>query len=181
MSFDVGQFRSQMVGDGARPNLFEVIMPFPTLISDSGSVEKFTFMCRATQLPGSTLGAVNVNYFGREVKFAGNRTFPDWTVTVINDEDFIVRNTIERWMAAINTHGTNIRTSPMLTPWSYTVDPTVVQYGKTGNIIKEYNFVGMFPVDLSPIDVDWGANDTMEEFSITFAYQWWTAVEIGIN
>ena len=85
MSFNVNQFRSQMVGDGARPNLFEVSMPFPIFSAPGNASRKLTFMCRASALPGATIGSVTVPYFGRELKFAGNRTFADWTFTVIND------------------------------------------------------------------------------------------------
>lgn len=188
MSFDVGQFRAQMVGDGARPNLFEVHMPFPAISRVQGSPSagavdsKFTFMCRTSQLPGSTLGSVPVNYFGREIKLAGNRTFPEWTVTVINDEDFLVKNTFEKWMNSISSHRGNFRASGALSPSSYTVDTVINQYGKEipGPIIKQYKFIGMFPIDLSPIDVDWGQNDTIEEFSVTFSYQYWEDTRTGI-
>jgi len=188
MSFDVGTFRSQMVGDGARPNLFEVIMPFPGISRVSGSPSaggvdaKMTFMCRTAQLPGSTIGSIPVNYFGREIKLAGNRTYTEWNVTILNDEDFLVRNTLEKWMNSINSSRGNFRAQGALSPTSYTVDPVVNQYGKEipGPIIKQYKFIGMFPIDISPIDLDWGQNDTVEEFSVTFSYQWFEDIKVGI-
>jgi hypothetical protein len=180
MAFSVNEFRSQMQGDGARPNLFEVSMPFPAFALPGNAQTKMSFMCKTAQLPGSTLGIVPVQYFGRELKFVGNRTFVDWTVSVINDEDFVIRNAFERWMNGINTHATNLRTDTAITPSGYTVDSEVRQYGKTGDILKKYKFIGMFPTDLSPIDVDWGSNDTIEEFTVTFSYQWWESVEDNV-
>ena len=176
MAFNVTQFRSQMTGDGARPNLFEVSIPFPGYSSPGDAQSKTTFMCKTAQLPGSTVGVVPVQYFGRELKFAGNRTFADWTITVINDEDFAVRNAFERWMNGINTHRTNLRNAAALTPTGYTQDAEVFQYGKDGRRLKICKFIGLFPTDLTPIDVDWGSNDTIEEFSVTLTYQWWEAV-----
>jgi hypothetical protein len=173
MAFNVNEFRAQLVGDGARPNLFQVSMPFPSFASPENAQQKLTFMCKSAQLPGSTLGVVPVQYFGRELKFAGNRTFADWTVTIINDEDFSVRNAFERWMNGINGHSLNIRNPGAQTPTSYSVDSNVVQYGKNGDEIKRYKFIGMFPTDVSPIDVDWGSNDTIEEFTVSLSYQWW--------
>ena len=174
MSFNVQSFRSQMVLDGARPNLFECRLTFPLIGDAAGVAEKYTFMARAAQLPGSTVNQVPVNYFGRELKFAGNRTFPEWTVTVINDEDFMVRKAFERWMSGMNSHVGNRRIESFAKgDGGYQQDGSVNQFGKTGGIIKAYRFVGMFPIDLSPIDLDWGANDTIEEYSVTFAYQWW--------
>jgi hypothetical protein len=130
-------------------------------------------MAKSAQLPGSTVGTVPLYYFGRELKFAGNRTFTDWTLQIINDEDFTIRNALESWMNAINSHAGNVRNPGAGGPSGYTVDAKVDQYGKTGNIVKSYNFVGLFPLDLAPIDLDWGSNDTIEEYSATFAYQWW--------
>ena len=173
MAFSVNEFRSQMTGDGARPNLFEVSMPFPGFSSPANAQTKLTFMCKSAQLPGSTLGVVPVQYFGRELKFVGNRTFTDWTINIINDEDFSIRNSIESWMNAINSHASNVRNAGAKSPAGYTVDAQVTQYGKTGDTLKVYNFVGMFPVDMAPIDLSWDSNDSIEEYSVTFAYQWW--------
>ena len=117
-------------------------------------------------LPPAVVPVVPVTYFGRELKFLGNRTFADLTITVINDEDFVVRNAMERWMNGLNSHSLNVRNPAALAPLGYSVDAKVTQFGKTG--------------DLSPIDVDWGANDQIEEFTVTLAYQWWEAEEAGV-
>ena len=177
MPFNVTEFRANMIGDGARPNLFEVTLTFPTVASNSTAAgQKVTFMAKTAQLPGSTVGQVPLYYFGRELKFAGNRTFADWTLQILNDEDFTIRNSLESWMNAINSHTTNVRNAAANGPSGYSVDAVVTQYGKTGNALKTYKFVGLFPLDLGAIDLDWGSNDSIEEYSVTFAYQWWEAV-----
>lgn len=176
MAFNVAEFRSNMIGDGARPNLFQVSLTFPSIVSNANLAgRKIQFMAKSAQLPGSSIGTVPVYYFGRELKFAGNRTFPDWSLQIINDEDFIIRNSLENWMNSINSHQGNVRNTSALNSTGYSVEATVNQYGKTGNILKSYSFVGMFPIDVSPIDLDWGSNDSIEEYSVTFAYQYWTA------
>lgn len=176
MAFNVSEFRANMIGDGARPNLFSVSLNFPTFTTDgSAAASKATFMAKSAQLPGSTVGTVPLYYFGRELKFAGNRTFTDWTLTIINDEDFLIRNGMEQWMNAINSHSSNVRLPQAFAGSQYSVDASVTQYGKTGDVLKDYTFVGMFPVDMAPIDLDWGANDSIEEYSVTFAYQYWTS------
>jgi hypothetical protein len=180
MAFSVTDFRSKLVGDGARPNLFEVNLTFPQIISNSvgfsAAGRNGLFLIKSSQLPGSTVGQAPLYYFGREMKFAGNRTFSDWTVTIINDEDFSIRNTLENWMNAINSHAGNTRASTAVNPSSYTTNATVSQYVKSGTIAPNgiYNFVGIFPIDISPIDLDWGSNDVIEEYQVTFAYQYWT-------
>lgn len=171
-SFNVQEFRSHMKGDGARPNLFNCELPFLGNLLGTAAI-KYNFMCRAAQLPGSTVNQVPVNYFGRELKFAGNRTFTEWTVTIINDENFVVRNAFELWMSKLNSHVSNLRAANFVNPAAYQQDGFVTQFGKADDILKIYKFVGMFPIDISPIELDWGANDTIEEYAVTFAYQWW--------
>lgn len=185
MSFNIDQFRTAMQYDGARPNLFEVVLAFPNFVELRGQASSVSrFFVKTAQLPGSTIGAVTVPYFGREVKVAGNRTFADWTVTVLNDEDFVIRQAFERWLRGINGNKTNLRepgavsTSPLTPGTSYAVDCEVYQYSKAGGTpIKKYRFVGMFPNDVAPIDLDWGSNDTVEEFSVTLSYQYWESVD----
>lgn len=178
MAFNVNQFRQQLIGDGARPNLFEVRLNVPGYARTANVDRKLTFMCNSAQLPGSTVGIAPTYYFGREVKVAGNRTYPEWTINVINDEDFTVRNAMERWMNGINDPVANIRAASAGTVDNgYGVDATVIQYGKKGNVIKTYDFVGMFPTDISPIEVNWSSNDQIEEFSVSFAFQYWTSRE----
>jgi hypothetical protein len=164
MAFNISNFTANFAGDGARPNLFEVDI---TRIG-----QNLSFLCKAAQLPGSTIGLLEIPYFGRNVKFAGNRTFAEWTVSILNDEDFAVRNALEILMQDINSHEENL--AAVLAD-GYQFDAIVKQYSKVGDIIKTYEFVGMFPTDISPIELDWGSNDTVEEYQVTFAYQYWTS------
>jgi hypothetical protein len=175
MAFNVFEFRSQMQGDGARPNLFEVQLTFPTAVNPGAANKKLTFMCKTASLPGSTIGHVPVFYFGRETKLAGNRTFPEWTLSILNDEDFAVRNAFEKWMNGINRHVSNVRDLWAGNSLGYSTQGLVKQYSKTGDVLKQYTFEGIFPVDISQIDLDWGSNDTIEEYSVTLAYQYFVS------
>jgi hypothetical protein len=182
MAFNINQFRSALAFDGARPTLFEVSMNFPAITSIGvggdglGVSQQFRFFCKSAQLPGTTVNAIPVNYFGRELKFAGNRQFQEWTVTILNDEDFKIRNAFELWLNGLNNHRFNLRDTSFRGSTSYSTQGTVTQFAKTGEALKSYTFVGMFPIDVSAIDVDWSSVDSMEEFTVTFAYQWWESL-----
>ena len=177
MPFNVQQFRASLVTDGARASLFDISMNMPPApgITPLTSAA-ITFKARASSLPGDSISSVTVPYFGREIKVAGTRTFPDWSFTVINDENFLIRNNLELWMSALNAHVANVRNPAVATMASYQADALVNQYAKTGEIIKQYRIVGAFPTDVAAIDLDWAAGDQIEEFSVTFAYQWWESV-----
>jgi hypothetical protein len=171
MPFSVNNFRAQLSGQGARPNLFEVIMPFPGAANPGDASEKFTFMCKAASIPGSDIAAFDVAYFGRNVKMAGNRTFPEWSTTIITDEDFAVHSGIVNWMNMMQAHTDNIRTGG---PDDWQVDAQVNHYGKSGDLIKSFTFINMFPTSLAGIDVGWDQNDAIEEFTCTWNYDYWT-------
>jgi len=170
MPFNVQEIRSQLVGDGARPSQFEVRLQNP--INASGDI-KSSFMIKTAQLPASTMGIIEVPYFGRKVKIAGDRTFAEWTVNVLNDEDFLVRNALEEWSHAINTHETNVRNVGGASQLLYKAQAQVIQYSKTGEAIREYTFHGLFPSEVGAIELDWNTTDTIEEFPVTFQYDWW--------
>ena len=191
MAFNVNDFRASLINDGARPSLFEVVMTLPPLVGIGAVLDQeLRFKARATSLPGDTVSSISVPYFGREIKVAGTRTFPDWSITVINDENFRIRNNLERWMSGLNSHVNNRRAASLTTAGSYQTDAWVYQFSKSGGNppaagaptgpavpIKSYRFVGLFPIDVAPIDLDWGMGDQIEEFSVTFAYQWWESIE----
>lgn len=175
MAFNVDEFRSALQYDGARPNYFSVSLVFPGNVLNSGAAgQETTFMAKAASLPGSTIGTVPLFYFGREVPFPGNRTFTPWTISIIQDEDFIIRNAFENWLNLVNSHVGNVRDPSMLNSLGYSVQASVYQYGKTGNIISQYDFTGLYPSDLSSVDLDWGTNDTIMEWSATLTYVYWT-------
>lgn len=175
MPLNVSEFQQQLQGQGARASLFEVQLAFPGTVAGRGNAElKSRFMVRATSLPGSSVSIMPVFYQGREVKLAGDRTFDTWGTTVINDEDFAIRTSIEDWMQQINAHEGNIRS---LTQYK-TPEMTVSQLNKQGQAIRTYTFVNVWPTDLAPIDLDWGNQNVIEEFTCTWSYDYWT---VGAN
>jgi hypothetical protein len=178
---DVSRFRSTLKFDGARPNLFRVLVNLPpALLGAAGSTREtfnnqFSLVARAASIPQSTLGVAIVNYMGREISLAGNRTFSEWTVTVMNDEDYSIRRTFELWMAGINSHVTNVRRPDFASATDYTSECIVEHFGKTGedNIIATYRMQNAWPTDVSDIQLDWGSNDQVEEYTVTFRFDDW--------
>lgn len=170
MAFNVQDIRSQLTFGGARNTLFQVTIQNP---ANSIADIKTPFMVQAAQIPASTLGLMEVPYFGRKIKLAGDRTYQEWTVTVINDEDFLIRNAMEQWSHSINSAQGNLRGFGSASPLLYKSQAQVIQYSKTGAPVRTYNFNGLFPLEISPIELDWGANDQYEVFQVTFGYDWW--------
>lgn len=170
MAFNVNEIRSQLTLGGARGSLFQVTFTNP---ANSVADIKVPFMVRSAQLPASDLGVIEVPYFGRKIKLAGDRTFGDWTVTVINDEDFLIRNAMEEWSNRINSLQTNLRSFGSASPLLYKSTAEVTQFSKTGVPIRTYKFNGIFPSSVSSIDLNWSDTDSIEEFQLTFQYDWW--------
>ena len=166
MAFAINDIRGNLQYGGARPTLFDVSVTSPV-----GSTQGIQFLARSAQLPESDVGTFDIPYFGRKIKLAGNRTYRDWSITIMNDEDFTLRNTFELWHNAINTIESNVSA---VAPASYKTQATVQQYGKAGNILRTYIFSGIFPVTLGAINLDWSDTDKIEEFQVTFQYDYFT-------
>jgi|TARA_R110000868_G_scaffold9000_9_gene45632 hypothetical protein len=170
MAFNINEIRSQLTLGGARPSLFNVNITNP---ANSVADIKTPFLVRASQVPASTLGLIEVPYFGRKVKIAGDRTFAEWSVTIINDEDFLIRNAMEQWMQSINSHLGNVRGFGSASDLSYKSTAQVTQYSKVGVPVREYSFNGIFPINITEMEVDWNSTDSLQEFTVTFQYDWW--------
>lgn len=172
MAFNLTNFKGALAREGARPTLFEATISY---LNNTGVLRDFVFQCKAAQLPGKTFGVIELPYFGRKIKVAGDQTFAEWTVTVINEENFPVRNAFERWTSLINTHAGNVRAD---VNYKNNSDAFVTQFSKDGRPVKTYQFKNIWPSDLAPIDVAWDANDTVEEFTVTLQYDWWESANI---
>jgi len=164
----VDDFKAKLRGGGARPTLFKATLNFPAYAA--GDVELTSFLCETAVLPNSTVGLINVPFRGRQVKIAGDRVFEPWTVTIINDTDFKVRNAMERWMNGINGHSSN---TGLTNPSDYQTDLIVDQLDRDESVIKRYNFRGCFPTAVSEIAVGYGTVDEIERFTTEFQVQYW--------
>ena len=165
---NINDFKAVMKGGGARANQFQVTMPFPGYSTTGGETRVMSFLCKATNLPGMTLGEVAVPFRGRSLYIAGDRTFETWTTTIMNDTDFLIRNAMERWMNGINALSDN---SGLENPADYQVDAFVDQLDRAGTVIKSYTFRGLFPLTIANIDLAYDTNDAVEEFEVTYRYQ----------
>lgn len=163
--FDVDAFKSALTRGGARPNQFQVIIGGAAGISFD---QTQPLLVSVAELPGQTVNPAIVQYRGREVKFAGDRVFAPWTITVLNDSDFSVRSRIEEWMNAMDDREFKVGE---LEPAAYQSDITVQQLDRNGAVLRTYILRSAFPVDLSPVALDFGANDQISTFTCTWQYQ----------
>ena len=183
----IDSFRSRLVGGGARPNLFEVKLVYPEGLATEISGEELAldtrFMVKAANLPASNINVIDIPFRGRNLKIAGDRTFDDWTVTIINDEDFKLRTAFERWS---NVMSRLDDATGVTNPSSYMTDGYVQQLGRgntpaTGtpsegesSILRSYKFFDVFPITVGEIALSYDTTDTLEEFDVTFRYQYFT-------
>tara|TARA_A200000159_G_scaffold23930_1_gene20980 strand:- start:858 stop:1445 length:588 start_codon:yes stop_codon:yes gene_type:complete len=171
----ITDFKSKMAGGGARPNLFEVELAFPDPLAIENDVkEKSRFLVKAALLPASNITPIEVNFRGRILKIAGDRTFDTWTVTVINDVDFSIRSAMEKWMDFINSMEDATGAQD---PALYQPDAYVHQLDRDGSTLRTYKFHDIFPTNISAIDLSYETVDSVEEFTVEFQVQWWEAIK----
>lgn len=170
---NIADFKSQMIGGGARPNQFRVELTFPSFVT-LGVVAgtRAQFLCKAAQLPGSTIENIPVLYRGRPINFAGERTFQPWTVSIYNDTSFGIRNSLEQWQSGIqNYNATTGRTNPT----DYQVDLRVHQLDRNGATIKTYTFHDAYPTSISAVGLDFEQQNAIEQFDVEFTYNFFTS------
>ena len=169
----ISDFKSKLTGGGARPNLFEVELAFPNAVAIENDVlQKARFLVKAAALPSSTINPIEIPFRGRILKIAGDRTFETWTITVINDVDFVIRSAFEKWMNVINKldDGTGLTN-----PDEYQKDAMVHQLDRDGGILRSYKFWDIFPTNISTIDLSYETTDQLEEFTVEMQVHWWEA------
>ena len=187
----INDFKSRLAGGGARPNLFEVAMTFPDNLTSSGkelAKTEVRYMVKAAELPASNIGDIPVNFRGRILHVAGDRTFDPWTITVINNTDWALRQTFEDWSNMINNR---VYDFGVTQPMEYHTNASVLQLARnnpagtgqdqTGGtqipIVAKYKFFGMWPSQVSSVALDYGSTDTIEEFQVTFQVEYWNQVD----
>ena len=172
----ISDFKSRLTGGGARPNLFEVELAFPSdiVVSEKNDVlTKSRFLVKAAALPSSTVAPIEIPFRGRILKIAGDRTFETWTITVLNDTDYIIRSAFEQWMNSINKldDGTGLQS-----PTAYQADPTIHQLDRDGGVLRSYKFHDVWPSNISAIDMNYETTDTLEEFTVEMQVHYWEAI-----
>ena len=172
----IDDFKAQLKGGGARPNQFRVTIVPPIGIVTGLNVANSSFLCKASKLPGQTLGEIEVPFRGRKIYVAGDREFETWNSTFLNDTDFNIRNAIERWMNGINDLADNTGT---IVSSDYQSDLTVEQLDRDGTTFKSYIFRNAYPLTLADIELSYETVNALEEFEVTWRYQHFEAS--GVN
>ena len=183
----ISNFKSAMIGGGARPNLFEVeLTTLPGGID--WDADNYRFMCKSANLPAQNIASIDVPFRGRTFKVAGDRTIDVWSITIINDEDFALRKSFEAWSELIAKLDNNLGATD---PSAYMVNARVFQLGRgsvpssqsnsgdSNAVLAEYEFVDIFPTSVSQIDLSYDSSDTIEEFTVEFQVQSFNVIGSG--
>ena len=194
----ISDFKSKVATDFARPNLFVCELNFPSTFTDQSTLKELgAFTVKAANLPATQLGTVEVPYRGRVLKIAGDRTFEPWTITIMNEKNFRLRDAFEKWTESIQAYAQNITTAGENIQ-NYYADMFVSQLdrntsavgtqapkpgqaktasqgaqGLPHQVLRQYRFVDVFPTNISAIDLDFGSNDAIEEFTVEMQVQYW--------
>ena len=174
----IEDFKAVLQGGGVRPTMFEVELTFPeTVVSDPNlSTNEGIFLIKAAQLPASNVGLIEVPFRGRKLKVSGDRSFEDWAVSVTNDVSFGLRKAFEEWSERIQNHNYALGSNNLN---DYFASAIVRQLDRDGQQLRAYRFEGIWPQTVDGIDLDFDSTDTVEEYGVTFAVQYWSAIDSG--
>ena len=163
---NINDFKAKLAGGGARANQFKVTMPFPGYAQVGGEIEDLAFLCTTASIPAMTVGNINVPFRGRQIKIAGDRTFGDWAITVLNDTNFKLRNAFERWQNTINRLSDN---TGLVNPADYQADAYIYQLDRDGSTLRSYRFYDTFPTQVGQIELAYD-QPGIQEFTVAVSY-----------
>jgi len=174
----IEEFKAVLQGGGVRPTMFQVEMTFPdaVTIDPTQSTNEGTYLIKASNLPASNVGVINVPFRGRQLKVSGDRTFDDWAVTVTNDVSFNLRKGFEKWSELIQNMNYALGANELD---DYFATAIVRQLDRDGNQLRAYKFEGIWPSTVDAIDLAFDSTDTVEEYGVTFNVQYWAAIDQG--
>ena len=174
----IEDFKAVLQGGGVRPTMFQVELTFPTGVSQDNNLltNDGTFLIKASQLPASTIGQIDVPFRGRKLKVAGDREFADWSVNILNDVTFGLRKGLEEWSERIQNHNYALGATELS---DYYASAIVRQLDRDGRQLRAYSFEGIWPKEIEAIGLDFEANNAVEDYGVTFAVQYWSATEAG--
>mgnify|MGYP000073669275 CR=1 FL=1 len=174
----IEDFKAVLQGGGVRPTMFQVEMTFPdTVVPDPTlATNDGTFLIKSAALPGSNIGSIEVPFRGRKLKVSGDRSFDDWTVNVVNDVSFGLRKAFEEWAERIQNHNYALGSNSLN---DYFASAIVRQLDRDGQQLRAYRFEGIWPTNVAEIGLDFDSTDSVEEYDVTFAVQYWSAIDNG--
>lgn len=174
----IDDFRARLAGGGARPSQFKVMLTFPSWVNAGGNAASAgEFLIKSASLPASVITPIEVPFRGRIAKVAGERQFANWSVAVLNDNDFLIRNALEVWSKGILEHDD---TAGRMAPASYTSDMVVQQLDRNDEVLKEYKFFNCYPQSVAEIQLDFANTQQIEEFNVEFSIDYWlTSAQAG--
>ena len=174
----IEDFKAVLQGGGVRPTMFQVELTFPTGVSGDNNLltNDGTFLIKASQLPPSSIGQIDVPFRGRKLKVAGDREFADWSVNILNDVSFNLRKGLEEWSERIQNHNYALGATELS---DYYASAVVRQLDRDGRQLRAYSFEGIWPKEIEAIGLDFEANNAVEDYGVTFAVQYWSATEQG--
>ena len=180
-NFNVVDFTTAIRSGGARTNLMWAKITSPT----TGMDNIFSYLCKASNIPGSTITPIEVPYFGRNVKVAGeSREFAPLTTTVVNDEDAAIYKAMVKWFEKFNQAKGNVAEASLFNSRAnYTATITLEMYKKEGgsNPDQDWVFHNAWPSNMSAIDLNWDSVNTIQEFTIDWQYDYYLHGQASIK
>ena len=165
----IDDFKANLIGGGARANQYRVTITPPSGIAIGLDVRRTSFLVTGSNLPQSSLGEIAVPFRGRTIYVSGDRPAPEtWTVTFMNDTDFMIRNAMERWQNGINNYAEN---TGLVAPADYQTDLTVEQLDRDDTVLKSYIFRAAYPLTVGVIELSNAEATEIETFEVTWRYQ----------
>lgn len=148
----------------------EITQPSAWVSSRNSNIDfkDIRFQCEAAELPGYNINTVDSKIYGVPTPIAAFSSFNDITLTFICAGDLWEKKMFDYWMNLIvpmNVYNVRYKVD-------YVSKITISQFYETGELSYRVNLINAFPINLSPLTLNWG-DDGIHKLSVTFKYDYW--------
>ena len=174
----LAKFAAGLKNDIARPNRFitEIILNQRTK-EGIGIIEvpkNLIFYNNKASIPKKDVSGPQIKYKGMSLTLAGDYKVEPIILSFWNDAKFEGRIFFEKWLEQQVDTSINKREFFIFNRLGNKLK--LKQIGNSGDIIAEYEYEDIIPLEISEIDLDQSASDTLQEYTVTFHFSKWSKI-----
>ena len=133
------------------------------LINDPRDI---SILCSKATLPGRTISTFDADMHVQQNKYPQTFIDEEVSMTFRLTNDYYIKNMFETWMSGIfDTESYRVGFKS-----DYSVDVVIQQLNQKNIPVYGVRMEKCFPTNLSAVELDNAANDTMQEVTVTWAY-----------
>lgn len=180
MTFNIADFSAHINKFGTvQTNKFRVDIGTPAILRTVNNADLYQYRASSVRIPGVNFDMQNVSRYGvgPQQRFPTNVNFTDIDVTFVDTNYTALWKYFTIWMNGIFDYTGNSGGSQasyrVEYKKNYVADTDIYVYSNSGDLINKVTLKESFPVSLGDVNLAWGENSRLYEFTVRFSFREW--------